>query len=73
VAAAKQGSEALALVAAMGTTGLLAGPPFIGFVANASSLVGGLAVVAAAAVVVALCSTQIRWTPVVADRTLAGQ
>ncbi|MGW1209383.1 MFS transporter [Streptomyces sp. NPDC002499] len=72
VAAAKQGSEALALVAAMGTTGLLAGPPFIGFVANASSLVGGLAVVAAAAVVVALCSTQIRWTPVVADRTLAG-
>ncbi|MFJ6080016.1 MFS transporter [Streptomyces sp. NPDC092369] len=73
VAAAKQGSQALALVAAMGTTGLLAGPPFIGFVANASSLVGGLAVVAAAAVVVALCSTQIRWTPVVADRTLAGQ
>ncbi|MGW3287076.1 MFS transporter [Streptomyces sp. NPDC001002] len=73
VAAAKQGSEALALVAAMGTTGLLAGPPFIGFVANASSLVGGLAVVAAAAVVVALCSTQIRWTPVVAERTLAGQ
>ena len=73
VAAAKQGSEALALVAAMGTTGLLAGPPFIGFVANASSLVGGLAVVAAASVVVALCSTQIRWTPVVADRSLAGQ
>ncbi|MDH6214239.1 MFS transporter [Streptomyces pseudovenezuelae] len=73
VAAAKQGSEALALVAAMGTTGLLAGPPFIGFVANASSLVGGLAVVAAASVVVALCSTQIRWTPVVAERSLAGQ
>lgn len=64
VAAAKQGSDALALVAAMGTTGLLVGPPFIGFVANASSLVWGLAVVAAAAVVVSLCSTQIRWTPV---------
>jgi Na+/melibiose symporter-like transporter len=64
VAAAKQGSDALALVAAMGTTGLLAGPPFIGFVANASSLVWGLGVVAAAALVVSLCSTQIRWTPV---------
>jgi len=64
VAAAKQGSDALALVAATGTTGLLAGPPFIGFVANASSLVWGLGVVAAAAVVVSLCSTQIRWTPV---------
>ncbi|MCF3135048.1 MFS transporter [Streptomyces olivochromogenes] len=64
VAAAKQGSQALALVAAMGTTGLLAGPPLIGFVANSSSLVWGLAVVAAAAAVVSLCSTQIRWTSV---------
>ncbi|MEU6065019.1 MULTISPECIES: MFS transporter [Streptomyces] len=64
VAAAKQGSQALALVAAMGTTGLLAGPPLIGFVANSSSLVWGLAVVAAAAAVVSLSSTQIRWTPV---------
>ncbi|MGW3444499.1 MFS transporter [Streptomyces sp. NPDC001076] len=64
VAAAKQGSEALALVAAMGTTGLLAGPPLIGFVASSSSLVWGLGVVAAAAVVVSLCSTRIRWTPV---------
>ncbi|MET7474096.1 MFS transporter [Streptomyces sp. NPDC005648] len=64
VAAAKQGSQALALVAAMGTTGLLAGPPLIGFVASASSLVWGLAVVAAAAAVVSLCSTRIRWTPV---------
>ncbi|MEU6141210.1 MFS transporter [Streptomyces sp. NPDC047081] len=69
VAAAKQGSQALALVAAMGTTGLLAGPPVIGFVANASSLVWGLAVVAAAAVVVSVCSTRIRWTPVSADVT----
>lgn len=64
VAAAKQGSEALALVAAMGTTGLLAGPPLIGFVAGSSSLVWGLAVVSAAAVVVSLCSTRIQWTPV---------
>lgn len=64
VAAAKQGSEALALVAAMGTTGLLAGPPLIGFVASSSSLVWGLGVVAAAAVVVSLCSTRIQWAPV---------
>ncbi|WP_406443898.1 MFS transporter [Streptomyces sp. NBC_00631] len=64
VAAAKQGSQALALVAAMGTTGLLAGPPIIGLVASSSSLVWGLAVVAAAAVVVSLCSTRIQWTPV---------
>ncbi|MFD4508932.1 MFS transporter [Streptomyces sp. NPDC058457] len=63
VAAAKQGSQALALVAAMGTTGLLAGPPLIGFVASSSSLVWGLGVVAAAAVVVSLCSTRIQWTP----------
>ncbi|MEV5958105.1 MFS transporter [Streptomyces sp. NPDC051987] len=64
VAAARQGSQALALVAAMGTTGLLAGPPVIGFVASSSSLVWGLAVVAAAAVVVSLCATRIQWTPV---------
>ncbi|MFI6251628.1 MFS transporter [Streptomyces sp. NPDC051016] len=63
VAAAKQGSEALALVAAMGTTGLLAGPPLIGFVANSTSLVWGLGVVATAAVVVSLCSTRIQWKP----------
>ncbi|MGV9899410.1 MFS transporter [Streptomyces tendae] len=37
-AAARQGSDALTLVAAMGTTGLLAGPPLIGFIAGASNL-----------------------------------
>ncbi|MER5526209.1 MFS transporter [Streptomyces sp. NPDC002677] len=73
VAAAKQGSEALALVAATGTTGLLAGPPLIGFVANSSSLVWGLAVVAAAALVVTLASTQIRWTPAVGLPAVADQ
>lgn len=61
VAAAGQGSDALALVAAMGTTGLLAGPPLIGFVADATSLVWGLGVVALASAVVAVCGTQIRW------------
>ncbi|MGK5638140.1 MFS transporter [Streptomyces sp. URMC 126] len=63
-AAARQGSDSLTLVAAMGTTGLLAGPPLIGFIANASSLAWGFAAVAAAAGVVSLCSTRIRWTPV---------
>ncbi|MEV5509708.1 MFS transporter [Streptomyces orinoci] len=61
VAAARQGSGELALVAAMGTTGLLAGPPFIGFVANASGMVWGLGVVAVAALAVSLCGTRIRW------------
>jgi MFS family permease len=61
VAAAKQGSDALALVAAMGVTGLLAGPPVIGFIASASSLVWGMAAVAVSAVLVSLCAGQIRW------------
>ncbi|MGI5336014.1 MFS transporter [Streptomyces sp. CA-181903] len=63
-AAARQGSDSLTLVAAMGTTGLLAGPPLIGFIANASGLAWGFAAVAVAAGVVSLCSTRIRWTPV---------
>ncbi|MET9863450.1 MFS transporter [Streptomyces smyrnaeus] len=65
-AAARQGSDALTLVAAMGTTGLLAGPPLIGFIASASNLAWGMATVAASALVVSLCSTRIRWTPVAA-------
>ncbi|MFE2377979.1 MFS transporter [Streptomyces sp. NPDC059398] len=64
VAAARQGSEALALVAAMGTVGLLAGPAMIGFIANASSLVWGMGAVAAAALLVSVCATRIRWAPV---------
>jgi hypothetical protein len=62
VAAARQGPDALALVAAMGTTGLLAGPPVIGFIANSSSLVWGMGAVAVSAALVSLCATQIRWT-----------
>ncbi|MFF1647901.1 MFS transporter [Streptomyces sp. NPDC058240] len=61
VAAAAQGTDALALVAAMGTTGLLAGPAVIGFIAGASSLVWGMGAVAASAILVSLCATQIRW------------
>ncbi|MFF3956283.1 MFS transporter [Streptomyces sp. NPDC001890] len=66
VAAAAQGTDALALVAAMGTTGLLAGPALIGFIASASSLVWGMAAVAASAILVSLCATRIRW-PELAD------
>lgn len=62
VAAARAGSDALALVAAMGTTGLLAGPALIGFIASGSSLVWGMGAVAASALLVSVCATQIRWT-----------
>ncbi|MCX5385585.1 MFS transporter [Streptomyces sp. NBC_00083] len=61
VAAARQGPDALALVAALGTTGLLAGPAVIGFIANGSSLAWGMGAVAASALVVSLCATQIRF------------
>jgi len=61
MAAANQGPDALSLVAAMGTTGLLAGPAVIGFIAGASSLVWGMAAVATSAMLVSLCTTRIRW------------
>ncbi|MFI6049474.1 MFS transporter [Streptomyces violascens] len=66
VAAARQGSDALALVAAMGTTGLLAGPAVIGFIANGTSLAWGMGAVAVSALVVSACSTRIRF-PSLAD------
>ncbi|MGW2638395.1 MFS transporter [Streptomyces sp. NPDC001348] len=61
VAAAARGPEALALVAAMGTTGLLAGPALIGFVAGSGGLTLGMAAVAASALLVSLCGLRIRW------------
>ncbi|MFE9372823.1 MFS transporter [Streptomyces sp. NPDC006711] len=61
VAAARQGSDALALVAAMGTTGLLAGPAVIGFIASGTSLAWGMGAVAVSALAVSLCSTRIRF------------
>lgn len=61
VAAAAEGPGALALVAAMGTTGLLAGPALIGFVAGHSGLTAGMALVAACAVLVAVCSRWVGW------------
>jgi MFS family permease len=59
VAAAKHGPDALALVAATGTAGLLVGPPIIGFVAGASSLVWGMTVVVVAIVLVFVSVTRI--------------
>ncbi|MFE9408247.1 MFS transporter [Streptomyces sp. NPDC006704] len=61
VAAARQGSDALALVAAMGTTGLLAGPAVIGFIASGTSLAWGMGAVAVSALAVSLCSTRIHF------------
>ena len=63
VAAARTGPEGLALVASMGTVGLLAGPPLIGVVASFSDLVWGMTVVVAAIVLIGLSVTQIRFTP----------
>lgn len=63
VAAARLGPDTLAVVAAMGTAGLLAGPPAIGFVAGASNLVWGMTVVVAAIVLVGLSIAQVRFTP----------
>lgn len=70
VAAAAKGSDALALVAAMGTTGLLVGPALIGFIAGAAGLVPGMAAVAASALIVCLSAPRIRWgslVPATAD------
>ncbi|MBL1084165.1 MFS transporter [Streptomyces actinomycinicus] len=61
VAAAGRGPDALALVAAMGTTGLLGGPALIGFVAGAASLTLGMATVAASALIVTLTAFWIPW------------
>jgi hypothetical protein len=61
VAAAERGSDALALVAAMGTTGLLGGPALIGFVAGAASLTLGMATVAASALIVTVTAVWIPW------------
>jgi MFS family permease len=74
VAAAKHGADALALVAATGTAGLLVGPPIIGFVAGASSLVWGMTVVVVAIVLVFLSVTRIRLgAPAPADQVAAEQ
>jgi MFS family permease len=62
VEAAKKGPVTLTLVASMGETGLLAGPPLIGLISNASSLVWGMGFVALLAGLVSLLATQIHWS-----------
>ncbi|EST34525.1 MFS transporter [Streptomyces roseochromogenus] len=61
VVAAGHGSDALALVAAMGTTGLLAGPALIGFVAGATNLTLGMTTVAVSALIVTVTAFWIPW------------
>src|SRR5205823_4354796 len=61
VAAAHLGTDALALVSAMGTVGLLVGPGAIGLIADATGLAWAMGSVAGAAVVVALAACRISW------------
>jgi MFS family permease len=63
VAAAREGADALAMVAAMGTVGLLAGPGVIGLIANSGGLGWAMGAVAVAAVTVAGCTSRIAWPP----------
>ncbi|GID33030.1 MFS transporter [Paractinoplanes brasiliensis] len=63
VAAARQGPAALTVAAAMGTAGLLIGPPAIGFVAEGAGLVWGMAAVVATAWLAALCVLPVRFSP----------
>jgi MFS family permease len=62
VAAAGQGADALALVAALGTAGLLAGPGVIGLIASGAGLAWAMGAVAISAGVVAACTSRITWT-----------
>ncbi|MEV4636556.1 MFS transporter [Actinoplanes sp. NPDC049548] len=68
VAAAREGSTALTMAAAMSTTGLLAGPPVIGFVAEGSGLVRGMGAVVLTAWLVVLCVAPMRWPSRAATR-----
>ena len=63
VAAANHGADALALVAAMGTVGLLAGPGLIGLIASGAGLAWAMGAVAIAAAVVAACTPRVTWRP----------
>ncbi|GGX15268.1 MFS transporter [Streptomyces malachitofuscus] len=61
VAAAAEGPKALTLVAATGTTGLLAGPALIGFVAGRTNLTVGMALVAVSALLVSVTARHRTW------------
>ena len=60
-AGAREGGVALAAVMTLGSLGFLVGPLVIGTVAQATNLSWGMAVVAAAAVMLALLSRRVRW------------
>lgn len=60
-AGAREGGVALAAVMTLGSLGFLVGPLVIGAVAQATNLSWGMAVVAAAAMVLALLSRRVRW------------
>ena len=60
-AGAREGGVALAAVMTLGSLGFLVGPLVIGAVAQATNLSWGMAVVAAAAVMLALLSRRVRW------------
>jgi MFS family permease len=68
VAAAGQGADALALVAALGTVGLLAGPGVIGLIASGGGLAWAMGAVAVSAAIVAACTSRITWSPSVAPQ-----
>jgi len=70
VAAAREGASTLTMVSAMSTTGLLAGPPVIGFIAEGTSLAWGMGTVAVTAWLTVLCVLPVRWTrtPAAPDR-----
>jgi MFS family permease len=53
--------EAIAAVATIGYSGLLAGPPLVGLLAEATTLAVGLGAVAAALLLVALAAGRVRW------------
>ncbi|MEU6057333.1 MFS transporter [Streptomyces sp. NPDC047097] len=71
-AAARRSSDTLTLVATMGTVGLLAGPPAIGFVAHATNLAWGLGLVCLCAFVVTLCGSRITWETAAPREQLTG-
>jgi MFS family permease len=68
VAAARSGSATLTTAAAMGTSGLLIGPPVIGFIAGETSLVWGMATVVLTAWSAAACAAPLRSLSPVAAR-----
>ncbi|GIF08464.1 MFS transporter [Actinoplanes siamensis] len=63
MAAAQHGATALTTAAAMSTTGLLAGPPAIGLLAEGAGLTWSMAAVVVTAWLTVLCVLPVRWAP----------